>query len=153
MRLKTGPDALANLAGFRWRAPRCSRGLCHVSSDSSRTGAGAILNQDNSLNSAANPAPSGTVVQLFGTGSGALSGGVTDGQIISVPLPQLMASVTATIGGLPAKVNYAGPAPSLIAGVMQVNLEVPMGLAAGPQAVLLKVGGASTQTGLTVAVK
>ena len=123
------------------------------SADSSGTGPGAILNQDNSLNSAANPAPSGTVVQLFGTGSGALSGGVTDGQIISVPLPQLMASVTATIGGLPAKVNYAGPAPSLIAGVLQVNLEVPMGLAAGPQPVLLKVGGVSTQDRLTVAIK
>src|SRR5260370_22833354 len=39
--------------------------------DSSGTGGGAILNQDNSLNTAENPATGASVVQLFATGGGA----------------------------------------------------------------------------------
>ena len=67
---------------------------------------GAILNQDSSANTAANPAESGTVVQLFLTG---LEG----------------SSVTVRIHDRPAQIPlYAGPAPGLL-GVQQVNASVP----------------------------
>ena len=42
-------------------------------SDASGKGQAAALNQDYSINSASNPAPIGSVVQLFGTGGGTLT--------------------------------------------------------------------------------
>jgi uncharacterized protein (TIGR03437 family) len=60
--------------------------------------------------------------------------------------------VTATIGGVPAIVVYAGPAPGEVNGVMQVNLTVPTGQA-GVQPIVISVGNVLNQTGITVAVK
>jgi uncharacterized protein (TIGR03437 family) len=37
--------------------------------------------------------------------------------------------------------------------VLQVNLQIPAGLASGPQAVVITVGTAVSQSGLTVAVE
>jgi endo-1,4-beta-xylanase len=118
------------------------------------TGQGAILNQDNTPNSAANPAAPGSVVQLFGTGAGQMDPTVTDGQLVGLPLPVLSAGLPiATVAGLPASVGYAGPAPFEIAGMLQVNLTIPAGTPSGMQSVLLTWGGAATQSGITVAVK
>jgi len=116
------------------------------------TGQGAILNQDNSLNSPANPAAAGTVVQVFGEGGGALTPAVGDGQIVRTPLPT-MAAVTATVGSETASVRYYGPAPGEVAGVMQVNIQIPTGLSSGPRPLVLSVGGAQSQGNLTVEVK
>ena len=121
--------------------------------DQSGSGAGAILNENWSLNSASNPAPGGTVVQVFGTGGGAVIGSITDGQIVGTPLPTLAATVTATVGGQPAAVTYYGPAPYEVAGMLQVNVQIPRGLASGPQPIVLMVGGTPSQQNLTVAVK
>ena len=121
-------------------------------SNSQGFGQGAILNQDYSVNSVGNPVLPGGIVQLFGTGGGAFTTNVPDGELIGVPLPALQAQVTATVGGLPAKILYAGPAPTLVAGVLQVDLEIPQGLT-GPQPVVLTVAGVTTQSNLTVAVK
>jgi uncharacterized protein (TIGR03437 family) len=38
-------------------------------------------------------------------------------------------------------------------GAIQVNLTIPSGLASGPQPVVITVGTAQTQAGITVAVK
>ena len=76
-----------------------------------------------------------------------------DGLPGAVPLPLPNLQVTATIGGRAATVQYAGGAQGIVAGVMQVNLQVPSGLAAGPQPVLLQVGGVPTQTGITIVVQ
>jgi uncharacterized protein (TIGR03437 family) len=38
-------------------------------------------------------------------------------------------------------------------GVLQVNLEVPAGVAPGPQPLVITAGGARSQEGITVAVK
>ena len=124
-------------------------------SNSQGFGQGAILNQDNSLNSSANPEAPGRVVQMFGTGAGAFTTSVPDGELVGLPLPTLQAPVTATVGGLPAEVTYQGPAPAQVAGVLQVNVRIPLGLS-GPQGVVLSVGGVSTQStqgNVTVAVQ
>jgi uncharacterized protein (TIGR03437 family) len=71
--------------------------------------AGAILNQDNSVNSAENPAEAGSVVQVFLTGLG--EGGAT------VRVHDRAFS----------EALYAGSAPGLI-GVQQVNARIPMDL-------------------------
>ncbi|HEV2446263.1 MAG TPA: hypothetical protein VGS58_10090, partial [Candidatus Sulfopaludibacter sp.] len=62
-------------------------------------------------------------------------------------------SVSGTIGGQDANVAYAGPAPSLVNGVLQVNLTVPAGLAPGPQPVVITVRGVASQSGITVMVR
>jgi uncharacterized protein (TIGR03437 family) len=40
-----------------------------------------------------------------------------------------------------------------VAGVFQVNLEIPSGLSAGHHELIIKSGNFSSQAGLTVAVK
>jgi len=121
--------------------------------DSSGRGQGAILNQDGGLNSAANPAARGSVVQIFATGEGETYPPGVDGKPAAEPLPKPLLPVSVSIGGLHADVLYAGGAPGLIAGVFQVNVRVPAALAAGPQPVVLTVGAASSQPGVTVSVK
>jgi uncharacterized protein (TIGR03437 family) len=101
----------------------------------SGTGQAAANNQDGSLNSGSNPALRGSVVSIYATGQGSGSG-----------------TVTLTIGGYPAQLWYAGPAPGF-AGLMQINAQIPGGfLAPGVQPVVLSVGGAASQTGVTIAI-
>jgi uncharacterized protein (TIGR03437 family) len=75
-----------------------------------------------------------------------------DGKLAAAPLPQPVAAVTVAIGGVAAEVSYAGGAPGLIAGVMQVNVVVPAGVS-GTVPVVLTVGGVDSQDGVTVAVR
>jgi endo-1,4-beta-xylanase len=117
------------------------------------TGPGAIENQDYSINSASNPEVAGNVIQIFGTGGGAVAGGATDGALAPGIASLVTQPVTATIGGSPATVQYAGPAPGLVNGAIQVNLYVPSGLTPGPQPVVVTIGTAQSQPGITVAVQ
>ena len=95
---------------------------------------------------------------LFVTGEGQTSPAGVSGKVTPVsstgPLtPQPLASVTATIAGLPAKVLFAGEEPFVISGVMQLDLLVPANAPSGSQPVVVTVGNTITQTGVTVAVK
>jgi hypothetical protein len=122
--------------------------------DSSGKGPGAILNQDLSYNSAANPANPGDVVVLYCTGEGQTTPAGVDGLLATgSTLPKPVANYSVTIGGQAATVLYAGAAPGLVAGVMQVNVQLPAGLPGGSQPVVLTVGGVASQAGVTVAVK
>lgn len=122
--------------------------------DPGGTGQGAILNQDNSLNSASNPATAGSVVILFATGEGQTAPAGVDGKIASDVLPMPLAPVTVQIGGVSASVLYAGGAPGEVAGVMQVNVMIPTGISAGGAVpVQLTVGGVVSQPGVTLAIR
>ncbi len=105
-------------------------------------GQGAILNQNFSVNGSSNPAQRGTVVQIFGTGEGQLVPGVPTGSLTpgSPPFPMPIAKVSATIGGVPAQIQYAGEAPGLVSGLIQVNAVVPSNIGTGPQTVVLTIG-------------
>jgi endo-1,4-beta-xylanase len=116
------------------------------------SGPGAIENQDYSINGASNPAASGTEIQIFGTGGGSVADAI-DGALAPGAASLVTQPITATIGGVNAQVDYAGPAPGLVNGAIQVNLTVPSGLTPGPQPVVITVGTAQTQAGITVAVK
>ena len=120
--------------------------------NASGTGPGAILNPDYSINSAANPCPAGSFIQIYGTGGGTVSGGASDGGL-AAGAANLTQQVTATIGGINAPVLYAGSAPGLVNGVLQIDLTIPPGLASGPQPVVISVGGKPSQTGITAAIK
>jgi uncharacterized protein (TIGR03437 family) len=122
--------------------------------DAAGKGQGAILNQDYSVNSAANPALRGSVVMVFATGEGQTDPPGVDGKPAAAPLPKPGLPVEVKIGGLDAAVLYAGGAPGMVAGLVQVNVRIPEGAAPGPSVpVVLVVGSASSQQGLTVAVR
>ena len=119
--------------------------------DASGRGEGAFLNQDYSVNSPAQPAARGSVVMLYATGLGQIP--LRDGEIPTraIQVPQ---SVTVRIGGIPAEVQYAGSAPSLVAGVYQVNARVPDGVVLGGAVpVEIAVDGVAGPAGATLAVQ
>jgi len=101
-----------------------------------------VLNQDSSQNSADNPAAAGSVLQIFATGAGVFIPPLADGSIVPIapPYPVPAAPVSVSIGGLPAQIEYAGAAPALVAGMLQVNAVVPASLNSGIQRILLTVG-------------
>jgi len=123
--------------------------------DSSGRGQGAIVNQDGTLNSASNPAPAGSIVFLYATGEGQTSPGGENGKPADSPAPQPISQpVTATVGGLSAPVLYAGGVPGLVAGVLQVNVQIPQGVGGSSSSpLILTFGKISTQPGVTVAVR
>jgi uncharacterized protein (TIGR03437 family) len=110
------------------------------------------LNQDGSINGADHPAPAGSFLTVYATGAGQTNPSGQDGAIGAVPLPLPKFPVTATIGGQGATVQYAGAAPGLVQGVMQVNLAVPSGLTPGPVPLVVLVGGVFSQAGAVVYV-
>ena len=121
----------------------------------SSTGLGpaAILNQDYSLNSYSNPAPLGSTVMMYGTGFGSVVPPLADGQTATAAAPTAL-PVTATIGGVAAKVTYAGAAPFLVAGVVQVNVKIPGDLQPGPAVpISLSIGSVATAPGITIALQ
>lgn len=118
-------------------------------------GQGAILNQDNTVNGPANPAARGSVIQIYGTGEGQTNPPGVDGQIATESaayLPRPTASVSVTIGGVPATPAYAGAVPQSFAGFFQVNVPIPNSVKTGNQPVVLTIGGTSSAP-LNVAVK
>lgn len=121
-------------------------------SNSAGNGPLGAFNQDQSLNSAANPAAPGDTVVFFGTGEG-LTNAPLDGVIAGSGPPQPILPVTVTIGGLPAKVVYAGGVPGQTAGLLQLNIVVPPSAPSGLLPVVLTVGTKSSQWGATIAVR
>jgi uncharacterized protein (TIGR03437 family) len=119
--------------------------------NSSGTGPGAILNQDYSVNTASNPTAVGSIVQVFATGGGVTNPGGVDGALATSAQNQAV-TPTATVGGVTAFVQYAGSAPGLVGGVMQVNVQIPQ-VAPGPQPLVITMGETSSQSNITVAVK
>lgn len=121
--------------------------------DASGQGQAAALNQDTSFNSAAHPETRGRIVVFYATGLGQTTPPGNDGHLVLGALPVLTLPVEVFIGGVQAEVTYSGPAPQMVAGVMQVNARIPMGITASPAVPLvLRVGNADSQAGVTVAV-
>jgi uncharacterized protein (TIGR03437 family) len=123
-------------------------------SDGSGKGPVAALNQDGSVNSAANPALPGSVVVLYGTGAGVLQKPFPDGQVMPVELVNPKAPVYVRFDKLAGEVQYAGAVPTLVNGALQVNVVVPRDVAGGGQVpVRLIAGGFSSAPGTTIWVK
>lgn len=123
--------------------------------DSSGKGQGAILNQDGiTVNGQATPAAKGSIVVLYATGAGVTNPRSIDGQlavgVYPVPVTQ---PVSVLIGGQQADVKYAGAAPGLVAGILQVNAVVPTTAGSGDQPIVLQVGTVASPAGVTVAVQ
>jgi uncharacterized protein (TIGR03437 family) len=122
------------------------------------TGPGATLNQDGiTVNGPGKPAAKGSVVSVYMTGEGQTTPGGADGAIIpsdGTGLKKPNLAVTATIGGVAAPVTYAGSAPGIVSGVMQVNVQIPAGAPSGGAVPLvITVGTTPSQSLVTVAVQ
>ncbi|WP_155121611.1 BACON domain-containing protein [Bryobacter aggregatus] len=102
-----------------------------------------VQNEDYSLNGATNPAKVGTYITGYLTGQGVLDNPVPTG--MSAPLAPLsipQAPVSVSIGGVPAKLYFAGLTPGLI-GVFQINVQIPE-LPAGEHPLQVKVGSSNS---------
>ena len=110
----------------------------------------AVNAGDGSLNGAAHPAAAGSSVLFYATGLGQTNPPGADGSRDSAPYPLPVVPITATIGGKAATVQYAGGAATLVAGISQINLQVPSGLTPGPNPVVIAAGGVSSPAGVTI---
>jgi uncharacterized protein (TIGR03437 family) len=121
--------------------------------NSSGTGQGAILNQNLTYNTAQNPAARGSTVVLFLTGEGQTSPAGSDGAVTETQITPVL-PVTVSFGGVQAtSYPFIGEAPSLVAGVLQINVTVPAGAPTGNVPVTVTIGTGASQAGLTVAIQ
>ncbi|HLI85686.1 MAG TPA: hypothetical protein VKV17_17355 [Bryobacteraceae bacterium] len=101
----------------------------------------AVLNQDNSVNSATNRAARGSIIQIFATGAGFVPGAPPDGVPASSPIstpgiPQVIVGSclvddTACTMETGEHVTYSGL--DTYPGVWQINVKIPMNTAPGSQ--------------------
>lgn len=117
------------------------------------TGQAVAVNQDGGINGPDRPAKAGEIVTFYATGAGRTNPPSQDGVPAAQPLPQPVLPVTITIGGKSVQPQYAGAASGLVAGVIQVNAEIPTGLTAGAVPVVLQVGTSASPNGVTIWVQ
>lgn len=105
-------------------------------------------NQDYSLNTSGNPASVGSYITVYLTGGGALDNPVATGAPTpSSPLSQVTAPFSATLDGQSALVSFLGLTPTFVA-LLQANIQIPAGLAPGDHALVITIGGNSSNAPL-----
>jgi uncharacterized protein (TIGR03437 family) len=135
--------------------PLVSSAIGFYTANGSGAGQASIVNQDGSINGASNPAAPGSIISIYGTGEGAITPALPDGALVlSIPLSAPRASpINATLGKLSARILYAGSAPTLSAGVFQINIEIPPDTPSGDIPVSVSVGTSASTSRITVAVR
>ncbi len=120
----------------------------------SGSGPGVVTNAlTGILNTASNPAYASDYLTIYCTGLGALQGPngeaePADGAAAPSNLIfHTTSNITATIGGIPATVSFAGLAPGFV-GLYQVNVQIPAGVAAGNN-IPLVLTATDSKTGIT----
>jgi uncharacterized protein (TIGR03437 family) len=94
------------------------------------------------VGAASRPATAGDYITLYATGLGQTTPPYPVGQVISGAFPITdLSQVQVLFGALPAKVLFAG---MTFAGVFQINVQVPDGIATGEAPVVLKIGTQSS---------
>ncbi len=100
-----------------------------------------VVNPDGAINSADHPAAIGDTILLFATGAGVTTPLQLDGEVTAFAMPQATPLTVKFNNGFTVIVNlfswtyqelyanamvgYFGPAPSLVAGISQINVQVP----------------------------
>ena len=117
-----------------------------------------------SLNGVATPAHPGDIVEIYLTGEGAYADSSVIPQptgflvpVTLTPLPEDKPYPAVTIDGLAATVQYAGPVPGCIIGILQINAQIPAVTHNGAVPLTVTFGAApnptySTQTNATIYV-
>lgn len=123
-------------------------------SDGSGSGLAKASNEDGTANAANNPAASGTAITFQATGLGVMDPAASDTAITSgdkQPAPVLPVSVT--IGGVNATVISATSAKGSMAGLVNIKVQVPQGVAPGLARLVIKAGPNAARQTTFVAVK
>ena len=99
----------------------------------------------------------GTIVSVYITLEGLTTPAGVTGAISPADgsgLKNLVAAVSATVGGVPADVDYAGSAPGMVAGIAQVNVRIPANAQSGSSIrIVISMEASSTQSGVTLAIQ
>ena len=126
--------------------------------DGSGLGQAGMLNQSGCCNSAANPAARGTLASLYATGEGQTRPRGQTGRVSAYDsvskYPRPAGPVQVFVGGVAARIEYAGEAPHAVAGLLQVNFRVPATAPIGDAVpVVLMIGGIRSSEQATMAVR
>jgi uncharacterized protein (TIGR03437 family) len=106
-----------------------------------------IQNQDLGINAADNPAAAGSYVTVNLTGIGAVDNPVAEGTSTpDSPRSRATAPVTATIGGVNAKVAFAGLRPGYV-GLAQASIQIP-NMPPGAYPLTITVGSAVSNSAM-----
>ncbi len=103
------------------------------------------LNENGTRNSATVPAAPGSIVVLFGTGTGAVTPPAAAGAPAPSPHPILVQPLEVRVGGEAAEVLFAGEVPGFI-GLTQINARLPRAPLSGAQPVVLRIGPRQSQS-------
>jgi uncharacterized protein (TIGR03437 family) len=107
----------------------------------SGSGQGVIVAPNGNFAQPGNPAHAGDEITIYAAGLGNTNPGAMTGLAATVmPLLQVVAPVSLTIGGQNARVDFAGLAPGFT-GLYQINAAVPSGVSGSAVPVVLTVGG------------
>jgi uncharacterized protein (TIGR03437 family) len=96
----------------------------------------AVTNQDGTVNSETNPAKAGSYVSLWATGFGSVTGVTMDGAVATVAnnyCSSCLVTFSSYSYSVTETVQYAGPSPGLIDGLMQINVMIPAAQSPTPQ--------------------
>jgi uncharacterized protein (TIGR03437 family) len=135
----------------------------------SGSGQAAVVNQDGTINSSANPALVGSTILIYGTGQGQVSPAVPDGTAAPGPpgLAQTVAVPTSDgkvcLNNQPSMcvvfgstgfgdVKFSGLAPGFI-GLWQINVVIPQGVTAGSAVQVRVIIDGTPSNTVTVAVR
>jgi uncharacterized protein (TIGR03437 family) len=125
--------------------------------DSSGSGMAAAVNVaadgSTSPNTVTTPAKAGGILTFYVSGLGVTTPVMQDGALTAPPLPKLVASIHVLVAGVEARVLYAGPAPGEIAGLTQVNIQIPTSTPSGLVPLLVVAGDSASQPGVNLAVR
>lgn len=107
-----------------------------------------------SLNSDKAPATKGSVLVLYATGIAPILPIPPDGFVAIGPSNNNIQNISVMLGDSVADLLYAGYAPGLVVGLVQINARVPETTPTGKAVpILLKVGSATSQAGVTLNIK
>jgi uncharacterized protein (TIGR03437 family) len=122
--------------------------------DASGVGQAAVINnyEAGTLNSTTNPAVQGSAIILYATGGGQTRPEGVDGKLATAPPPVPTLPARVTIGGVQAVVQYAGGVLGQVAGMMQLIVVVPTSVFGSAIPVVVQIGNAASQKGVTIAV-
>ena len=133
--------------------------------DSSGSGQAVALNQSGSINGVPGspgvcavttcaPDGKGQVLILYATGGGVTNPAGTTGSVSSLTtLMPLNAKSSVTVGGQAAPVLFAGAAPGLVTGVIQLNVQLPAGVTGTSLPVVFSLNGVQSTTVPTIDVQ
>jgi uncharacterized protein (TIGR03437 family) len=110
-----------------------------------------VMNQNSKENSIRNPAPHGSIIVVYATGGGQTNPSGVDGKIAATaPYPKPVLPVTVTVGGIDANLLSYGAEPNVIAGMMEIKVQLPAGVSGSAIPVVLNIGGFTTKVHVAI---